>query len=128
VKVSVQLTSVATGEVKVVEVEASSEKDAITMFDAAKYDVSVVRSDEMERAQQDDIEKLRQRAEAIDKAIAQGLPLKLTILVMVAASLVGCGLSAYLTSQGKQGRSDRSGSQQGDAKSGLWLEVLRDRK
>lgn len=123
----VQLTSSATGEVQVLDVEAPSEEAALEMFDASEYAVSIVQSDAMDQASRERVDRLRQKAEAIDKAIARGLVPKLFVLVVVAAAIVGCGLFALLNSQVEQGSGDRNHSEESDAEKALRGQVILDR-
>ncbi len=131
-KVSVQLTDRATGEVQVLDVEAATEQEAIEMFDASKSAITVIQSsaippDASQQASLERLEHLRQKSKAIDEAIASGLVLKLTLLICLVATLVGCGMFLVIQSQANDGSSKSGSSSTSDAEKALWLKTVLDK-
>ncbi|MEW4564719.1 hypothetical protein AB1K70_19420 [Bremerella sp. JC770] len=126
-KVSVQLTSVATGEVQFVEVEASSEDEAIAMFDASKYDVSIDRPGEMEQASRKRIEQLQRHSDAVEKAVQNHLVGKLWAVVVIGAVMAAMGLVALLNGLADRGSSDPVRPKKSEVQESLGIEVLRSR-
>jgi len=127
VKYSVQLTSTATGDVEVVDVEASSEAEAMKMFDTAKFEVSVLRPDEVEQSSRKRAARMREQANEVHQLIQRGLVLELYFAIIFFALVVGCGLSTFLGSLLQQGEREPNHSEPSDAEKMLRIEVLRER-
>lgn len=127
VKYTVQLTNSATSEVQVLEVEASSEEEAIGMFDASKFDVAIIRPDDELQASRERIARLREEARTIDKAIQNHYVVKLVFLVIFGAAIIGCGLVSFLNNHFDRGKTDLFRPEKSEVQKALEIEVLSDR-
>ena len=132
-KYSVRVTDVATGKVQVLDVEASSEEEAIRNFDVTKFDVTVLRvidveerETDIEEASRQRIARLRQQAEAIERAQANGLVPLLVLFAVGAALVVGFVMNGALRSSMKKSSGDQKGSKMTDAEKALFLKILND--
>ncbi|MBA2116786.1 hypothetical protein [Bremerella alba] len=123
-KYVVQLISENTGEAQVLEVEASSAEEAIGMFDASKFAVSIVPPETLDQAAE---ERAKQLVASIAHWDSHAIALQLTILAFVAALFVGCVVSTALRSQVDRGSGDSKRSKQSDAEKALWIHTLQDR-
>lgn len=125
--VSVQLTDRATGEVQVLDVEAATEQEAIAMFDPSKSTVTVLRPDAIEQASRKRLQHLQQKSKAIDQAIANGLVLKLTLLMCFVAACLGCGMLLVIQSQANDSSGKSGSSSLSDAENALFYRTLLDK-
>lgn len=126
-KYSVRVTDVATGKVQVLDVEASSEEEAIRMFDASSCTVSIISPDEIQQAHLERLERLRQEGAALERAQANGgLPL-LVIFAVVVALVLSLLVGGGLDSSTKKSSGDQKGSKMTDAEKALYFKILTDR-
>lgn len=105
------------------DVEASSDAEAIAMFDASQYTASIVVSSahgERDRARVE-----RMRHEFPDER-TRSMKLLMSLVMMIAAAIVGCGLSVYLRSDSKPKSGDWNRSESSDAEKALGIKVLLD--
>lgn len=123
-KYSVQVTDVATGKVQVLDVEASSEEEAIRKFDVSKFDVTVVKSSADHDRDQARIERMKRE---LPVQHSRGVKLILSFVVMIIAAIVGLSLSAYLRSVPQRNNGDWNRPENSDVEKALINEVLRDR-
>lgn len=128
-KYFVRLISQATGNVQHLDVEASSEEEAIGRFDSSQFDIRIIRPDEYEQARLELREhyhqQLRRERELADKAGRRTLGFCFAMLLLFGVMLIWVMSLVGSSSSGKKtSGSDDPGMS--DAEKALMIKVLLD--
>lgn len=125
VKYSVQLTSRATGTIQLLDVEAASEEEAIGMFDAAKYAVTIIRPDE-QQASRERIERLQEETKRVNEAIRKHYVAKAVVMWYLVAIGLAFALVAFLNMHFDRGETDLFPAEKSDVQKAVEFKVLTD--